>query len=105
MKPSAVLVNCARGKIVRTDALAKALTEGWIAAAGLDDLEEEPAKMDQWSPESNPLVAMPNCIITPHVAYVSDASLKECRYIAAENARAVLLGERPPNLVKPTRRN
>ena len=105
MKPTAVLVNCARGKIVQTKALAKALTEGWIAAAGLDDLEEEPAKLDRWSPESNPLVSMPNCIITPHVAYVSDASLKECRYIAAKNARAVLLGEKPPNIVKPKRSN
>ena len=103
MKPTSVLVNCARGKIIKTQALARALSEGWIAAAGLDDLEEEPAKMNNWTPEENPLLALPNCVVTPHVAYVSDASLRECRYVAAENAKAVLLGQRPPNLVKPVR--
>lgn len=103
MKPTAVLVNCARGKIVTNDALVEALSNGWIAAAGLDDLEEEPAKLAHWSPDSNPLLSLPNCIVTPHVAYVSDASLRECRYVAAENAKAVLLGETPPNLVKPQR--
>jgi D-3-phosphoglycerate dehydrogenase / 2-oxoglutarate reductase len=103
MKPTAVLVNCARGKIVKNDALIEALSNGWIAAAGLDDLEEEPAKMAEWAPGDNPLLALPNCIVTPHVAYVSEASLKECRYVAAENAKAVLLGQTPPNPVKPQR--
>jgi len=103
MKPTAVLVNCARGKIVKNDALFEALSNGWIAAAGLDDLEEEPAKLAEWLPEENPLLALPNCIVTPHVAYVSEASLKECRYVAAENAKAVLLGQTPPDLVKPQR--
>ncbi|MCK4514607.1 MAG: C-terminal binding protein [Spirochaetaceae bacterium] len=103
MKQTAVLVNCARGKIVKNDALVQALENGWIAAAGLDDLEEEPAKLSVWSPEENPLLALPNCVITPHVAYVSEASLQECRHVAAENARAVLLGKVPPNIVNPTR--
>jgi D-3-phosphoglycerate dehydrogenase / 2-oxoglutarate reductase len=75
--------------------------EGWIAAAGLDDTEEEPAKLEQWSPADNPLFGLTNCLITPHVAYVSEASLRDCRRIAAENARAVLLGEPPPNPVRP----
>ncbi len=100
MRPHAILVNCARGKIVDNAALYKALKEGWIASAGLDDPEEEPAKLDRWSPKDNPLFSLSNCIITPHVAYVSEDSLRECRRIAAENARAVLLGEMPPNLVR-----
>ena len=101
MHRHAILINCARGKIVDDAALYKALTGGWIAAAGLDDPEEEPAKLDVWSPKDNPLFSLENCIITPHVAYVSEESLRECRRVTAENARAVLLGETPPNLVRP----
>ncbi len=101
MKNSAVLVNGARGKVVDNKALYTALVEGWIAAAGLDDSEEEPAKMDNWSPDMNPIFTLDNCIVTPHVAYVSDDALIECRRIAAENARAVLLGGEPLDIVKP----
>jgi D-3-phosphoglycerate dehydrogenase / 2-oxoglutarate reductase len=101
MRRHAILVNCTRGKIVDNAALYRALHEGWIASAGLDDTEEEPAKLDHWSPKDNPLFSLGNCLITPHVAYVSETSLQECRRIAAENARAVLLGEQPPNLVRP----
>jgi len=103
MKSDAILVNCARGKLVDNKALHTALTKGWIAAAGMDDPEEEPAKMDNWTPDGNPLFQLDNCFITPHVAYVSDASLQECRRTAAENAKAVLLGQTPPDLVKPGR--
>ena len=103
MKKTAVLVNCARGKIVDNKALYRALTEGWIASAGLDDLEEEPAKLAHWTASDNPLCGLDNCIITPHVAYVSEGSLQECRKVAAENAKAVLLGKTPPDLVKPRR--
>ena len=101
MKSNAILVNGARGKVVDNKALYTALTEGWIAAAGLDDPEEEPAKIENWSPENNPLFNLSNCIITPHVAYVSDAAFRECRRIAAENAREALLGREPLNPVKP----
>lgn len=101
MRKHAVLLNCSRGKVVDNQALFKALSEGWIASAGLDDTEEEPAKMDSWSPDMNPLFTLGNCIITPHVAYISEDALQECRRVAAENAKAVLLGQTPPNLVKP----
>ncbi len=101
MQAHAVLINCARGKIVDNAALYHALSEGWIAAAGLDDTEEEPAKLDGWSPAMNPLFGLDNCIITPHVAYVSESALRDCRRIAAENARAALLGLTPPNVVRP----
>ncbi|MEW6660875.1 MAG: C-terminal binding protein [Bacillota bacterium] len=101
MKPHGVLLNCARGKIVDNKALYRALTEGWIASAGLDDTEEEPAKLEKWNPRDNPLFSLDNCIITPHVAYISENSLQEARKTAAENAKAVLLGQTPPNLVRP----
>jgi D-3-phosphoglycerate dehydrogenase len=101
MRPGAVLVNTTRGKIVDNAALHEALTRGHLAGAALDDTEEEPAKRERWSPADNPLFALPNCLITPHVAYASEASLQECRRVAAENARAVLLGEPPPNPVRP----
>jgi D-3-phosphoglycerate dehydrogenase / 2-oxoglutarate reductase len=101
LRPGAMLVNTTRGKIVDNAALHEALAGGRLAAAALDDTEEEPAKRDRWSPAENPLFALPNCLITPHVAYVSDAALQECRRVAAENARAVLLGDPPPNPVRP----
>ena len=100
MKPNAVLVNGARGKVVDNKALYKALTEGWIGSAALDDPEEEPAKLDNWRPEDNPIFTLDNCIVTPHVAYVSEEAFLECRRIAAENAKAVLLGEDPLDPVK-----
>jgi len=103
MKRTAVLINCARGKIVDNRALYRALSEGWIASAGLDDTEEEPAKLDSWKPADNPLFSLANCFVTPHVAYVSEGSLHECRRVAAENAKAVLLGQKPPDLVLPRR--
>ena len=101
MKKTAMLVNCARGKCVDNAALYTALVEGKIAAAAMDDPEEEPAKMEAWSPADNPLFTLDNCFITPHVAYVSEQSLSECRHTAAENARAVLLGQPPINPVYP----
>ncbi|MEH6452137.1 MAG: C-terminal binding protein [Psychromonas sp.] len=100
MKSNAVLVNGARGKVVDNKALYKALTEGWIGSAALDDPEEEPAKLDNWRPEDNPIFTLDNCIVTPHVAYVSEEAFLECRRIAAENAKAVLLGEEPLDPVK-----
>jgi D-3-phosphoglycerate dehydrogenase len=101
MQSHAVLVNCARGKIVDNEALYTALKEGWISSAALDDTEEEPAKKPDWVPEDNPLFSLDNCVITPHAAYYSETSLYENRRLAAENAKAVLLGERPINIVRP----
>ena len=100
MKSSAILLNCSRGKLVDNKALYKVLLEGRIAGAGLDDTEEEPAKMENWTPDINPLFTLDNCIITPHVAYVSEESLQRCREMAAINAKAVLLGDVPPNIVR-----
>jgi D-3-phosphoglycerate dehydrogenase / 2-oxoglutarate reductase len=100
MKENAILINCSRGKLVDNKALYTALTEGWIAFAGMDDSEEEPAKLFNWTPDLNPLFQLDNCFITPHVAYYSEESLIEARTIAARNVRAVLTGNDPPNRVQ-----
>ena len=99
MKNNAILINCSRGKLVDNNALYTALTQGWIASAGLDDPEEEPAKMFDWTPDMNPLFRLDNCFITPHVAYYSEESLIDARSIAALNVKAVLTGKEPPNRV------
>ncbi|MEV5493894.1 C-terminal binding protein [Nonomuraea fuscirosea] len=92
MKPSAILINTARGPIVEDAALYQALTEGWIAGAALDDLEEEPAKQRGWRPH-NPLFSLPNVIVTPHAAYYSEQAVTAVRRIAAEEAVRVLTGQ------------
>jgi D-3-phosphoglycerate dehydrogenase len=94
MKPTAILINTARGPIVDDGALYRALSEGWIAGAGLDDIEEEPAKVRDWRPD-NPLLHLDNVVITPHAAYYSEQSLRTVRRFAAEEVVRVLTGQRP----------
>ncbi|MBO0765076.1 MAG: C-terminal binding protein, partial [Hyphomicrobiaceae bacterium] len=74
MKSTAILINTARGPIVEDAAIHQALTEGWIAGAAFDDIEEEPAKKRDWRP-TNPLFLLRNAIITPHAAYYSEESV------------------------------
>jgi len=94
MKPQAILINTARGPIVQDQALYRALTEGWIGGAGLDDIEEEPAKKKTWA-ATNPLFKLDNAVITPHAAYYSEESIGLVREIAASEAVRVLRGELP----------
>ena len=94
MKPTSILVNTARGPIVNDDALYLALREGWIAGAGLDDIEEEPAKQRDWKPE-NPLFGLDNVVITPHAAYYSDEAIRTVRDFAAHEVARVLTGQAP----------
>ena len=94
MKPSAILVNTARGPIVNDRALYRALKEGWIAGAGLDDIEEEPAKLRDWKP-TNPLFGLDNVIITPHAAYYSEEAIRTVRDFAAQEVVRVLTGKPP----------
>jgi D-3-phosphoglycerate dehydrogenase len=94
MKSTALLVNTARGPIVEDQALYRALTEGRIAGAGLDDLEEEPAKQRNWKPD-NPLFELDNVLISPHAAYYSEESVALVREIAAREVVRVLRGEAP----------
>ncbi|HEY7595897.1 MAG TPA: C-terminal binding protein [Actinophytocola sp.] len=94
MKPTSILVNTARGPIVSDDALYAALKGGWIAGAGLDDIEEEPAKLRDWEPV-NPLFGLDNVIITPHAAYYSDEAIRTVRDFAAHEVARVLTGTPP----------
>jgi D-3-phosphoglycerate dehydrogenase len=94
MKPTAILVNTARGPIVPDAALHRALSEGWIAGAALDDIEEEPAKVLDWQP-TNPLFQLDNVIITPHAAYYSEEAIHAVREIAANEVVRVLTGQPP----------
>ncbi|GGM77019.1 C-terminal binding protein [Dactylosporangium sucinum] len=103
MKPTAMLINTARGPIVEDAALADALAKRTIAGAALDDLAEEPAKLRHWRPD-NPLLRLPNAVITPHAAYYSEESMREVRAIAAEEAVRVLTGRRPQSPVNTVNR-
>ncbi len=87
MKPGAFLVNVSRGAVVDTDALVAALERGALAGAALDVLEGEP--------QVPPGLLRPNVILTPHVAFSSDASLLDLRRKASEEVVRVLRGERP----------
>jgi D-3-phosphoglycerate dehydrogenase len=95
MKPTAIVVNTGRGPTIDNKALYKALTENQIAAAGLDDPEEEPAKRASWSPADNPIFTLPNVLVTPHAAYYSEESIQTARETAANEVASVLLGRNP----------
>jgi D-3-phosphoglycerate dehydrogenase len=94
MKPTAYLINTARGPIVDEAALAQALDAGQLAGAALDVMTEEP-------PTGSPLLRRPNVIITPHTSFYSEESLVELQTKAAEEVLAVLTGKAPRNPVNP----
>jgi D-3-phosphoglycerate dehydrogenase len=95
MKPSAILVNTARGPIVDIDAAAEALAAGRLAAAGLDVVYPEPL------PADHPLYALPNVILTPHAAYYSERSVEIVREQTLIEALKVLQGRRPLTVANP----
>jgi len=92
MRPSALLVNTARGGLVDEGALAAALRAGTIAGAYLDVLGREPP------PHDHPLVALPNCFVTPHIAWASIEARRRLLEIAVANVEA-FLGGRPSHVV------
>jgi glyoxylate reductase len=94
MKPTAVLVNTARGPVVDEQALAVALEEGTIFGAGIDVYEREP--------EIHPrLLAAPHTVLLPHIGSASEATRRRMAQLACSGVVAVLAGERPRNLVTP----
>ena len=94
MKPTAVLVNMARGGIVDDAALIEALTKKTIWAAGLDVYENEP--------KFNPgFLALNNVVLSPHIASASTPTRKAMAMTAAKNLAAALSGQTPPNLLNP----
>lgn len=94
MKPSATLVNLARGGIVDDAALITALRANRIAAAGLDVFENEPA----FDPE---FLTLSNVVLTPHIASASRPTRMAMANCAADNLIAALSGDTPPNLLNP----
>jgi glyoxylate reductase len=96
LKPTAVLVNTARGQVVDEDALAAALERGELFAAGLDVYEREPAVHPR-------LLAAPRTVLLPHIGSASQATRARMAQVACEGVVAVLAGQRPPNLVSPER--
>ncbi|HTI08275.1 MAG TPA: D-2-hydroxyacid dehydrogenase [Puia sp.] len=87
MKPSALLINTARGQLIHEKDLAAALNQGVIAGAGLDVLSKEPPT------EGNPLLAAKNCIITPHNAWISREARERMLDTTVTNVGAYLNGE------------
>jgi D-3-phosphoglycerate dehydrogenase len=95
MKPTAYIVNTARGPIIDEAALATALDAKQIAGAALDVMTQEPPGA------SHPLFGRDNVIITPHTSFYSEESLVDLQTKAAEEVVAVLSGKAPRNAVNP----
>ena len=96
MKPTAVLINTARGPVVDQAALVEALAGGQIAAAGLDVFEEEPL------PAGSPLAEMENVVLTPHVGSVSPEAMRQLRQEVGRAAAHVLRGRWPKYVANPS---
>jgi len=94
MRPHAVLVNTARGPVVDEEALAVALEDGVIFAAGIDVYEREPEVHAR-------LLAAPHTVLLPHIGSASEATRRRMGRLACSGVVAVLAGEQPPNLIVP----
>lgn len=95
MKPTAILINVARGPVVDSAALYHALHENQIAAAGLDVTDPEPL------PASDPLYSLPNCLIVPHIGSATVNTRRRMAELACDNLLAGLAGERLPHCANP----
>ena len=95
MKPTAILINTARGGVVDQDALVEALRSGQILAAGLDVFTPEPL------PPDHPLLALPNVVALPHIGSASIATRIKMAQMAVDNLLAGLAGRRLPHCANP----
>lgn len=92
MRPGSLLINTSRGSLVDEMALASALAEGEIGAAGLDVFANEPKVPGE-------LLAAPNCVLLPHIGSATTTAREAMARLVAENVLAALDGREPPNLV------
>lgn len=88
MKKSAILINTSRGGLINSEDLADALKKNIIFAAGLDVLDKEPPPADHF------LIGIPNCFITPHIAWATQAARQRLLNTAVENLKAFIRGEK-----------
>lgn len=95
MKPTAYLINTARGPLVVESALVNALREGWIAGAALDVFDTEPL------PANHPLLALDNVVLTPHLGYVTEEGYHAFFSQVVENIESWLNGEAPKRALNP----
>ena len=97
MKPTAYLINVARGPVIKQDVLLKALKEGWIAGAALDVFETEPLPLE------SELWDLPNVIVSPHSAGYWEGHTSMVTDLFCENLRRFLAGKPLLNLVDKTK--
>jgi len=95
MKPTAIFVNTSRGAVVDETALHRALESRQIAGAAIDVAETEPLS------KHDPLLRLPNLLVTPHIASASVATRERMAEMAVENLLVALAGKRPPHCVNP----
>lgn len=95
MRPTAILVNTARGGLIDLDALATALAGGGLLGAGLDVFEQEPPD------PAHPLFALPNVVLTNHIGWYSEEAMRDVQRKAAEEAVRVLQGHPPLHWLNP----
>jgi glyoxylate reductase len=95
MKPTATLINTARGGVVDQAALVRALREGWIDSAGLDVQQTEPN-----ADPNDPLLSLPNCVVLPHIGSASESARVALVMKAVSNVEAILAGQPPLTPVK-----
>lgn len=95
MRPTAILINTARGGLVDLDALHQALAEGRLHGAGLDVFEQEPPNVQ------HPLFGLDNVVVTNHIGWYSEEAMRDVQRKAAEEAVRILSGQLPRNWLNP----